>query len=124
MREAGEKIRQGVSVAIFPEGSRSHGGTLGSFKRGAFLLAIEAQVPVIPVTIVNGYRLFNEKTRTARPGVIHIHFGAPIDISGWTRADIPRLTARVRAEMLDRLGLPPEPGAEPAAGPMVDAVAE
>lgn len=108
MRQAGEKIRQGVSVAIFPEGSRSHSGNLGPFKRGAFLLAIEAQVPVIPVTIVNGYRLFNEKQKVARPGVLHIHFGSPIDITGWTRADIPRLTAQVRAEMLGRLGLPPE----------------
>lgn len=108
MREAGEKIRRGVSVAIFPEGSRSHGGALGPFKRGAFLLAIEAQVPVIPVTIVNGYQLFNEKRRVARPGILHIHFGSPIDITGWTRADMPRLTAQVRAEMAERLGLPEE----------------
>lgn len=108
MRQAGEKIRQGVSVAIFPEGSRSHGKALGAFKRGAFLLAIEAQVPVIPVTIVNGYQLFNEKERTARPGTVHIHFGQPIDITGWGRADIPRLTTLVRSEILERLGLPQE----------------
>lgn len=107
MKQAGEQIRSGLSVAIFPEGSRSHGARLGAFKRGAFLLAIEAQVPVVPVTVVNAYSLFNEKTWKARPGVMDIHIGQPIDISGWTRADIPRLMEQVREAMLEHL---PEQG--------------
>lgn len=109
MRLAGEQIRDGVSVAIFPEGSRSHGETLQPFKRGAFLLAIEAQVPVVPVTIVNGYRLFNEATRKARPGTMHIHFGQPIDITGWDRKDIPRLVEQVRDAMMGHLPVSSEP---------------
>jgi len=104
MQLAGERIRDGLSVAIFPEGSRSHGPRLGEFKRGAFLLAIEAQVPVIPVTVVNAYRLFNEKTKTARPGVMDIIVGEPIDITGWTRKDIPELMERVREAMGPHLG--------------------
>ena len=116
MRMAGEQIRNGVSVAIFPEGSRSHGGGLQPFKRGAFLLAIEAQVPVVPVTIVNGYRLFNEVTRKARPGTMHIHFGQPIDITGWERKDIPRLVERVREAMMTHLPpSDPEPASLPEA---------
>jgi len=99
MRIAGERIRNGVSIAIFPEGSRSHSAELGDFKRGAFLLAIEAQVPVVPVTILNGNQLFNEKTWKARPGIMHIEIGEPIDIEGWTRADIPELMQRVRDAM-------------------------
>ena len=105
MRRAGEKIRDGVSVAIFPEGSRSHSGDIGAFKRGAFLLAIEAQVPVIPVTIINAHEVFNEKKRIARPGVIRVEFGDPIDISGWDRKDIPRLVELVRGEMERVLGI-------------------
>lgn len=110
MKVAGERIRNGVSVAIFPEGSRSHSTELGDFKRGAFLLAIEAQVPVVPVTIVNGPELFNEKTRTARPGMMRIEVGEPIDIQGWTRADIPRLMEAVREVMQVHL---PEGGTGP-----------
>ena len=105
MRRAGEKIRDGGSVAIFPEGSRSHSGDIGAFKRGAFLLAIEAQVPVIPVTIINAHDVFNEKKRIARPGVIRVEFGDPIDISGWDRKDISRLVELVRGEMERVLGI-------------------
>jgi 1-acyl-sn-glycerol-3-phosphate acyltransferase len=103
MKVAGERIRNGVSIAIFPEGSRSHSSELGEFKRGAFLLAIEAQVPVVPVTIINAHTLFNEKARTARPGIMRIEVGDPIDIQGWTRSDIPKLMECVRDVMQSHL---------------------
>ncbi len=103
MKRAGEKIRDGVSVAIFPEGSRSHSAELAQFKRGAFLLAIEAQVPVVPVTVINAHKLFNEKTKKARPGIMNIRIGTPIEITGWTRNDIPRLMEDVRDAMTQHL---------------------
>jgi len=103
IRVAGERILNGLSVAIFPEGSRSHGGNLGPFKKGAFLLAIEAGVPVVPVTILNGHEVFNEKTKLARPGVMHVVFGKPIDISGWTRRDIASLRQEVHQRMQTQL---------------------
>ena len=99
MRIAGERIRKGLSVAIFPEGSRSHSSVVQEFKRGAFMLAIEAGVPVVPVTILNALELFNEKTKLARPGIMHIVIGEPIPIDGWTRSDIPRLMDEVRIVM-------------------------
>lgn len=99
MRIAGQRIRDGLSVAIFPEGSRSFGPDLGPFKRGAFLLAIEAQVPLVPVTIVNAHHLFNEKTKKARPGTMEVHFGKPINLAGYTRQDIPMLMVAVREAM-------------------------
>lgn len=103
MRIAGERIRKGTSVAIFPEGSRSHSKEIQEFKRGAFMLAIEAQVPVVPVTILNGIELLNEKTKLGRPGVMHIVVGAPIHIEGWTRSDIPKLMENVREVMQHEL---------------------
>lgn len=103
IRTAAEKIRGGVSVAIFPEGSRSYSGDLGPFMRGAFVLAIEAGVPVVPVTIKNAHELFNEKTKLARPGTLHITVGKPIVIDGWTRSDIPRLMEEVRVAMQSEL---------------------
>ena len=100
---AGEQIRNGLSVAIFPEGSRSGHRDLLPFKKGAFLLAIEAGVPVVPVTLLNACTLFNEKTKLARPGVLQIVLGEPISIDGWTRKDIPRLMDDVRQAMQDEL---------------------
>ncbi len=99
MQIAGERIRKGLSVAIFPEGSRSHSTKIQEFKRGAFVLAIEAGVPVVPVTILNALELFNEKTMLARPGTMHIVIGEPIPIDGWTRKDIPKLMELVRVVM-------------------------
>ena len=105
MKVAAERIRKGLSVAIFPEGSRSHSPIVQEFKRGAFMLAIEAGVPVVPVTILNGLELLNEKTKLGRPGTMHIIIGEPINIDGWTRRDIPRLMEEVRSVMERELSL-------------------
>ncbi|HEX7070576.1 MAG TPA: lysophospholipid acyltransferase family protein, partial [Rhodothermales bacterium] len=57
IRLAGERIRGGNSVQVFAEGSRSYAATVAPFKKGAFLLAVEAGVPLVPVAIVDAYRL-------------------------------------------------------------------
>ena len=63
------------------------------------MLAMEAGVPVVPVTLLNAHMLFNEKTKLARPGTLHIIIGEPISIEGWTRKDIPKLMDAVRDTM-------------------------
>jgi len=95
MRSAGQEIRSGSSVLVFPEGARSYDGRMGPFQKGAFLLAVEAGVPLVPVTIVNGPEVFNEKRRVSRPGVIRVVIGEPIPLTGRTRRDIPDLMDRV-----------------------------
>lgn len=99
MRRAGDTIRKGHSVIIFPEGSRSYRCELLPFKKGTFLLALEAGVPIVPITIRNAYLIFNEKSKLARPGKIHVVVGAPISLEGVTRRDIPDLMARVFREI-------------------------
>lgn len=99
MREAGEKIRAGLSVIIFPEGARSYAQELQPFKRGAFVLAVEAGVPVVPVTILNAYRHFDEKRKLARPGTIAVAIGEPVSMEGVTRKQIPEIMERVRLAM-------------------------
>lgn len=103
MQQAGQKIRDGLSVVIFPEGSRSHGAELTPFKRGAFMLAVEAGVPIVPLTILNAHDIFNEKTGLARPGVIELVFGEPISLDGMGRKDIPELIDKVRTAMMAEL---------------------
>ena len=103
LRRAGKQIRSGLSVAIFPEGARSYGPGLGSFKRGAFLLALEAGVPVVPITVVNAWDLVNEKHRRARWGMVHVVSGHPIPVSGMTRDHVDSLMKQVRDQMQTEL---------------------
>lgn len=96
IQRAGAQIRDGSSVLIFPEGQRSYDGRLGPFMKGAFLLAVESGVPLVPVTIVDGVSVFNEQRRMSRPGVVRVVVGEPIPLRGVTRRDIPRLMDRSR----------------------------
>lgn len=91
IKEAGERIRGGNSVLVFAEGSRSYTSTVGPFKKGAFVLAIEAGVPLVPVALVDAYKLLDERRKLVRPGEIQIRIGAPIELEGLKRKDIPRV---------------------------------
>lgn len=99
LKKAGDRIRSGMSVLLFPEGTRSYRPELQPLKKGAFMLAVEAGVPIVPVVMVDGYRLMNEKTKASRPGTITLRLRAPIGIEGMTRRDVPALIERLEAEM-------------------------
>ncbi len=119
----------GRTIIMFPEGTRSPTGRLGRFKKGAFVMAIKAQVPVIPVALVGSRRVMRKGSWRIRPGRVTIRVGHPIDTSGLTLRDRDRLTQEARAAVAAlREGgaaagsLPeaaaPEPGPEtPSAGP-------
>ena len=82
LRKAAERIVKGISVAIFPEGTRSPDGTLGRFKRGAFLLAEEAKVDLAPVTII-GTNLILPKTKfKISSGKVEVYFDKPVPYTG------------------------------------------
>ncbi len=99
LQQAGARIRAGMSVLVFPEGARSYDAALLPLKKGAFAVAVEAGVPLVPVTILDGYRLMDERRKTARPGTIRIVVGAPIAMEGRHRRDIPEIMALVEAQM-------------------------
>lgn len=112
LKRAGERIRGGESVLLFPEGGRSYHHGMSAFMRGPFLLAIEAGVPVVPVALVGHVGVLHEKARVARPGEICLVVGDPIPTAGLGRADAAALGARVRAAIeaeLDRFGAPAVP---------------
>ena len=105
IREAADRIRDGHSVLIFCEGGRSFSRDLLPFHRGAFLLAVEAGVPLVPVTVIDNYRVLDERRAVGRVGTVHMVVGEPLSVDGRTRADIPDLVEEVRAVMkaeLDR----------------------
>lgn len=99
LQEAGARIRAGMSVLVFPEGARSYSAELLPLKKGAFAVAVEAGVPLVPVTILDAYRLMHEKWKTARPGTIHIVVGEPISMEGMHRRNIPEIMALVQARL-------------------------
>lgn len=83
LRRAGEKIRrENSAVIIFPEGTRSRTGQLMPFKKGAFVMAQEAGVPVVPAVILGSGDVVRRRGWSIRPRPIHIHFGAPVQPSG------------------------------------------
>jgi len=100
MRLAAERIAAGTSVVIFPEGTRTPDGSLLPFKRGAFLLAARAGVPIIPFTI-NGSMERNPRNRIELyPGTISVAFGPPIPTAGVAEGE---LMERVREAVSARL---------------------
>ena len=104
-KAAEEVRRERQSVFIFPEGTRSNapGPTMAGFKKGAFHLAIRAQVPVLPVVAANYWGVFSISERRFRAGRIPVRVLEPIETTGLGPEDVDALTERVREVMLKAL---------------------
>jgi len=87
-------IRDGLSTVIFPEGTRSRTGRLLPFKKGPFVLALAAQVPVVPVYVANTFQILPKAHVLLRPQRITIRFGEPIPTAGMTYESREALLAR------------------------------
>ncbi len=88
-------LRNGVSYLIFPEGTRSPDARMRRFKKGSFVLAIRAGVPIVPVSVSGAHRLMRKGSFALRPGVVHIVFGEPIGTSGYSLEERDELIAQV-----------------------------
>lgn len=98
LHKAGEKIDQGYNMVIYPEGTISNEGVLKNFKNGAFKLAIEKQVPIIPVVNLNNWQLLQNGgffKSTGKPGIAHIVIGSPISTKGMTEENLVDLRTQV-----------------------------
>jgi 1-acyl-sn-glycerol-3-phosphate acyltransferase len=96
LARAAERVRGGINVIIFPEGTRSTTGELGEFKSGGFHLAIQAQVPVLPATVSGSLDLIPKRSLKIRSGTIKVRYGAPIPTAGMGTEQRGALKARVR----------------------------
>ena len=96
LAEAAQKIRNGVSVLIFPEGTRSWDGEIQSFKKGGFVLSVDAGVPIIPI-VISGTRAVMPKGKLLiRKQTIGMKILAPIATSDYTRKTKDDLMVLVR----------------------------
>ncbi|KAK7094775.1 1-acyl-sn-glycerol-3-phosphate acyltransferase alpha-like [Littorina saxatilis] len=89
-----------VKVFIFPEGTRNRDGSMKPFKKGAFYLAVQAQVPILPVVFSSYNDFYNKKERRFETGKLVITCMPKILTTGLTEEDVPALTDRVREQML------------------------
>lgn len=105
IHEAAERIRGGNSVLIYPEGRRTWSPKINELLKGAFQLAVQAGVPVVPTVLINAYELYDERFKVSKPGVVRLVIGSPIETEGLSRSDIPDLMARVREFMEAELEL-------------------
>ena len=101
-----EYMKAGASFLIYPEGTRSDDGRLGPFKKGGFVLAIKAGVPIVPVACAGAHRVMAKRSLIIRPGVITVHFAPPIDASAYLLEQRDALVARVHAALAS--ALPPD----------------
>jgi 1-acyl-sn-glycerol-3-phosphate acyltransferase len=84
IEKAEKKLVNGVSVMIFPEGTRTLDGKISKFKRGAFRIATDLQLPILPVTLNGSYSRMSRRTFTVTPGPIKITIHKPIDVKQFT----------------------------------------
>ncbi len=94
---AAERVRNGTSIVIFPEGTRSPDGVLQDFKKGGFILAIKSQQPMVPISISGSCKILPKQGRwQIERAVIRMSIGKPIPTAGRTSKDRDWLMEAVR----------------------------
>jgi 1-acyl-sn-glycerol-3-phosphate acyltransferase len=93
----------GNSFVIFPEGTRSPTTSLLPFKKGGFVMAIRAQVPIVPVAVSGGLQAMRKGSRLIWPTTLTVAFAPPVPTRGLTAADRDAVIAKVRAAIDDRI---------------------
>lgn len=95
---------EGKSVCMSPEGTRSVTPKLAPFKKGAFHLAIQAGVPIVPIVIQNSSDIMPKGDMIYRPATVEVEVLPPVDTSGWSADTIEEHVASVRTMYLEALG--------------------
>jgi len=102
-RVAAERIRAGASVVVFPEGTRGRSYALRQFKKGPFVLAVAAGVPIVPTIVHGTMEVMSRDSFRVRSGVVDIHFLEPIPSEGLTYEDRNRLSRAAWDQMADAM---------------------
>lgn len=88
MEDAEKRLAGGMSVVVFPEGSRTRNGQMSKFRRGAFTLAVEFGLPVVPITIDGAFKVMPRTTLIPRPGTIKLTIHKPISVPAGEKHDM------------------------------------
>jgi 1-acyl-sn-glycerol-3-phosphate acyltransferase len=100
LKKAKERMKDGVSLVVFPEGTRSSEGDLLPFKRGGFLLAVKTGAPIVPVTINGSAAILPKGDWRIRGGPIEVVIGTPVSVENYRPGTLRALSAHIRELML------------------------
>jgi len=89
VKKMGRLVREGHSLIVFPEGTRSTDGSVGRFKGGSFVIALQAGLPVVPITVIGSRHVMFRGELMVRPGRVQVIVHEPIDTT-----NVPREAAR------------------------------
>jgi 1-acyl-sn-glycerol-3-phosphate acyltransferase len=95
VKQGVEYIKSGSSFLVYPEGTRSPNGRLLRFKKGTFVMAIEAGVPIVPVACSGAHRVMEKNSLVIHPGKVTVRFLEPIDASKYSVEQRDDLAKRV-----------------------------
>lgn len=101
--KAANKISKSKSLMIFPEGTRSKTGEIGAFKKGAFHLALQANVKIVPVTINGTYQVWKPSSFQITPGNVTVFIGKPIDQKQYSIENISAFVNEGKNRILENL---------------------
>lgn len=99
IERAATALREGASFMIYPEGTRSRTGELLPFKKGGFIMALQAQAPIVPVAISGARGAMRKGSPWIRPVTVAVRLAAPIETAGFTVDDRDRVIGLVREEV-------------------------
>jgi len=103
MNEAAEHLKNGYSMVIFPEGTRSKGKEMGEFKAGFLRIATKTNMPIVPVTINGSYKLMEKNGFIIKPAEVNIVISEPIETAGLTKEAANELQEKVRSMIASKL---------------------
>jgi 1-acyl-sn-glycerol-3-phosphate acyltransferase len=107
IEQAAQSLKDGNCFLTFPEGTRSRTGALLPFKRGPFLMALKAQVPVVPVAVQGGTASMRKGSAIVRPVTVTVRIGEPIQTKGMALTDREALADLVHSRVQELLALGP-----------------
>ena len=102
IRTAARRLKDGVSVMIFPEGTRSRDGSIQKFKKGGFVMAIESGVPIIPVILRGTWPIMAKSSLRINRGDVEMEIAEPIDTTGYAMESKAELMDRVRMVICEK----------------------
>lgn len=106
LEQGSASIRAGNSFLIFPEGTRSRTAELLPFKKGGFIMAIQAGAPIVPVAIEGGRDAMRKGSAIVRPVTVRVRIGEPIESAGYTLEERDLLIQQTRERLTAMLAEP------------------
>jgi 1-acyl-sn-glycerol-3-phosphate acyltransferase len=103
LQRAKELLAAGISLVVYPEGSRSKDGNLQRFKKGGFLLAVQTNTEVVPVTVNGSGALLPAGAWRLRPGVIEVTVEEPVSVEGYRPGNLRFLAEKIQAKIASHL---------------------